>query len=139
MSQSPLSPGATLPPASDADVDGVVLDSERLDAYRVTREFYVLALSLVPARGEGELRDQLNRAALSAFLNCAEGAARVSPRDKAHFFSTARGSAMEAAALVDVIGLRRLAPAGAGRHARDLVVRSVQLLSGLMRAMAARS
>ena len=137
MSQPPLSPTAALSPTGGADLDGVVLDAERLDAYHVAREFYVLALTLVPARGEGELRDQLNRAALSVLLNGAEGAGRRSPREKAHFYSTARGSAMEAAALVDVIGLRGLAPAAKCRQARTLLVREVQMLSGLVRAMRA--
>ena len=42
MSQTPLSPTAVLS-ARGTDLDGVVLDAERLDAYHVAREFYALA------------------------------------------------------------------------------------------------
>ena len=43
------------PTAPTADLDGVVLDPERLDAYQVARSFYALALTLLPPRREGEL------------------------------------------------------------------------------------
>jgi len=48
------------------------------------------------------LRDQALRAAKSACLNCAEGAGRVSPRDKARSYAIARAEAGEAAAAVEI-------------------------------------
>jgi four helix bundle protein len=65
-------------------------------------------------------------------LNTAEGAGRVSRRDRAHFFAIARGSATECAALVDVLRARRLAPAADCITARALLVRIVQMLSKLI-------
>ena len=123
------------------DLDGSLTEPSLetgLDAYQVARQFYALAVTLVPAGREAELRDQLNRAALSTLLNLAEGVGRISPRDKARFYATARGSAMEAAALVDVIHLRRLAPSPVCRLARTLLVREVQMLSRLGRVMMGR-
>jgi len=42
------------------------------------------------------------RAAQSACLNCAEGAARVTRADKARAFTIARGEAVEAAAAIEI-------------------------------------
>jgi hypothetical protein len=56
-------------PASDA---GPLLDFERLDVYRVALQFQALATSIALPSGRRELRDQLDRAALSIVLNTAE-------------------------------------------------------------------
>src|SRR5687768_12422303 len=82
---------------------GPLLDFERLDVYRVALEFQSLATSITLPAGRRELRDQLDRAALSIVLNTAEGAGRSTTADKARFFSMARGSAMECAAALDVL------------------------------------
>ena len=68
---------------------------------------YGKAVALVCAVREAgvepaHLRDQALRAATSAALNAAEGAARVSPADKARAFAIARGEASEAAAAVEI-------------------------------------
>ena len=55
-------------------------------------------------RGHADLRDSLRRAALSVPLNVAEGAGRASEADGARHFAIARGSAMECAAVLDVVG-----------------------------------
>jgi hypothetical protein len=52
-----------------------LLDFERLDVYRVALEFQALASSIRLPQGRRELRDQLDRAALSIVLNTAEGGA----------------------------------------------------------------
>lgn len=45
------------------------------------------------------MTSQLNRASVSVAANLAEGSARVSPKDQAHFSQIAYGSLMEAACL----------------------------------------
>ena len=45
------------------------------------------------------------RAAQSACLNCAEGAARVTRADKARAFTVARGEAVEASAAIEIAAL----------------------------------
>lgn len=112
--------------------DGPLLDAERLDVYRVAREFYALACTF-PLAGEGELRDQLRRGGLSIVLNIAEGVGRQSKADKRRFFAMARGSATECAAIVDVAGLRGLVSSPDCRHARGLLIRLVQMLTRLRR------
>jgi 23S rRNA-intervening sequence protein len=103
-------------PAPDA---GPLLDFERLDVYRVALEFQALATSIALPAGRRELRDQLDRAALSIVLNTAEGAGRVGTADKARFFAMARGSAMECAAVLD--------PRPICVRGRALLVRIVQM------------
>lgn len=104
-----------------------ILDFERLDVYRVALEFQALATSIVLPAGHREVRDQLDRAALSIVLNTAEGAGRSSAADKARFFSMARGSAMECAAVLDVLRAGGLVPRTVCVQGRSLLVRIVQM------------
>ena len=112
-----------------------VPDAHKLAVYHVAVAFQAAASRLVP-RGHAVLRDQLERASLSAVLNLAEGAGRRSRRDKARFYTIARGSSMESAALIDVLVARQIASAEAAKEAKDLVVRVIQMLSKLVQAMA---
>jgi four helix bundle protein len=77
-----------------------LLPHHRLRAYGV-------AVALLAAVREAQirdrvLRDQALRAAKSACLNCAEGAARVTRADKARAYAGARGEAIEAVAAVEI-------------------------------------
>ena len=119
----------------------IPLAHERLDAYHVAREFIgrVADLRRQFRRGEAPLADQLTRAADSVLLNLCEGAGRRAGREKARFFDIARGSATECAAVAEIAGIRRLAPAPALRDIRDLAGRLVALLSGLARSARQRS
>jgi four helix bundle protein len=108
------------------------LDCERLDCYRLAVEFQTIAARLVATRRVGALRDQLDRASVSIVLNLAEGAGRRFAREKAHFYSIARGSATECAAVLDLLSARGLLSAAEHRHGRGLVVRMVQMLTRLI-------
>jgi four helix bundle protein len=117
--------------------DHVMLDFEKLDCYRVAQQFNALVTRLVP-RGHRELRDQLTRAALSVPLNVAESVGRRAPAEKAHFIAIARGSAMECAAIIDVLTSSAIAPIGLCRDARRLLIRAVQMLTKLEAAIRLR-
>ncbi|HET7745825.1 MAG TPA: four helix bundle protein [Vicinamibacteria bacterium] len=106
------------------------LDAERMDVYQVAREFYALACTFVLA-GEGELRDQLRRGALSVLLNLSEGVGRSAPADKRRFFSMARGSATECAAILDAIGIRGLVPHIECRRGHARLIRVIAMLTRL--------
>jgi four helix bundle protein len=118
-----------------APAPGPVLDAERLDVYHVALELQVVAAA-VTLQVDAVLRDQLRRASLSVPLNIAEGAGQRSKAQKRRFYAIARGSATECAAIFDVLCLRRLAPPSECHHARSLVVRLVQMLTKLDRAIA---
>ena len=112
--------------------DPAFLDCERLDCYRVAVEFQVLAASIGSGRRVGALRDQLDRASVSIVLNIAEGAGRRTPADKAHFFTIARGSATECAAVLELLVARGFLTSPAHRHGRGLLVRVIQMLTRLI-------
>ena len=95
---------------------------------------FIIAAPLVPSQCR-VLHDQLERAALSAILNLAEGAGRHSRKDKRRLYTIARGSAMEVAACIDVLRVRRLGPEGACRTARALALRLVQVVTKLCAAL----
>ena len=83
----------------------MILDHERLDVYRLALDFLVFAnqvLETLP-RGRAHLCDQLTRASTSIVLNLAEGAGKHSKADKRRYYQSARGSATESAALLDIL------------------------------------
>src|SRR5688572_33271025 len=107
--------------ASGAAAHPVQFDYERFDCYRVALEFQGLVPSLFPRRGYAALRDQLDRASASILLNIAEGSGRSSRLEKANSYLIARGSAMESAAVLDVLLTRDLIAESTHRHARGLL------------------
>jgi four helix bundle protein len=80
-------------------------DHERLDVYRLAIAY--VACSFEASRSLGGLhryaREQWLRAAQSIPLNIAEGNGKRSRKDRARFLDIARGSALECAAIQDVL------------------------------------
>jgi four helix bundle protein len=106
------------------------LDHERLDVYDLALEFLVLANGIVEGlpRGRSHLADQFTRASLSIVLNLAEGAGKHSKLDKRRYYVTARGSATESAALLDVCQRLKLLDESGHRAAKGMLVRVVSML-----------
>lgn len=77
--------------------DNFIIYQRSLDLVRVVRE----VLAHLP-EGYAFIADQLRRAAGSITLNFSEGLGRASARDQRRFFVTARGSAYEVGAALDV-------------------------------------
>jgi four helix bundle protein len=80
-------------------------DHERLDVYRLSIEYVALSFEASQSL-EGlhrHARDQWLRAAQSIPLNIAEGNGKRSVKDRARFLDIARGSALECAAIQDVL------------------------------------
>jgi len=80
-------------------------DHERLDVYRVSIEYVARSFEASQSL-EGlhrHARDQWLRAAQSIPLNIAEGNGKRSLKDRARFLDIARGSALECAAIQDVL------------------------------------
>ena len=110
-------------------------DHQRLDVYRVALEFQGLVPGLFPRRGYAALRDQLDRASASVLLNIAEGSAHGPAASKAQFYLIARGSAVESAAVLDVLLTRGVIAPGTHRHAHGLLIRVTQMLTKLVQRM----
>src|SRR5260370_11674082 len=75
----------------------------RLDVCGCAIEFFKRAIPLTERAPVGfhSLNDQLRRAAVSIPLNIAEGSGKYD-QDERRYFSIARGSALECAAIMDV-------------------------------------
>ncbi len=112
-------------------------DHERRDVYRLSLDFLVLAERLIAAlpRGRSHLADQLARAALSIVLNIAEGAGKVSAADKRRYYVSARGSATESAALLDVYSRLALATTEDHDVGKKALVRIVSMLVKLAQSL----
>ena len=118
--------------------DLVELDAERMEVYGLASQLHAFAASKVPTLSR-VLKDQLERASLSVVLCIAEGAGRRSRKDKARYYTYARGSATEVAACFDVLRIRKLAPVGECARGRSLAVRVVQMLSKLCSSLQPKS
>ncbi len=114
-----------------------LLDAQRLDCYQVAVQFASVASKLIP-RGHSDLRSQLSRAAASVVLNLAEGVGRRGRAERPHFYSIARGSAMECGAVLDLVRSLGLASVGSCKDAQWLLVRIVQMLTRLETQASAR-
>ena len=112
-----------------ASVDRVgMLSFQRLDVYQRSIEFFAHALDIIselPSKGHADIADQLRRASQSQPLNIAEGAGRTSRPDIAKHYTIARGSAMECAAILDVMKKQ-------GTIRPDRYERGVELLTSIV-------
>ena len=115
----------------DMSEKGLFLEHERLDVYRAALAFDALASKSMPKRGYRELRQQLDRASIGIVLCIAEGAGRRSGPDKRRFYEMARGSALECAAVFDVLRGRGLVLPESHAEGRLLLIRIVQMLTRL--------
>ena len=107
------------------------LSYERLEVYRFALEFHRSLVPLAHGYQLSALRDQILRAAESVVLNIAEAAGRTSPADKKRIYAIARGSAMEAAACLDLLRNRNALPDSAHQIRRDQALRIIRILSAL--------
>ena len=108
----------------------MVLDHERLDIYQLSLDFVVFANGVIEVlpRGRSHLADQLTRASTSIVLNLAEGAGKHSKPDKRRYYLTARGSATECAALLDVCFRLKLLDDAGHKAGKEMLVRVVSML-----------
>ncbi len=115
-------------------------DHEKLDVYRGAIGFCGWVGEFpgaIPAKAAA--KDQLNRASTSIPLNIAEGNGKFSAKDRARFFEMARGSALECAACLDVLLVRKLANEEQVILAKERLARIVQMLIGLLRKFSERA
>jgi len=115
-----------------------IFDHEKLDVYQVELGFLswlnqlldeIKAESHAPNR---EVRDQIDRASLSALLNTAEGNGKRQGQQRAKFFDDAPGSAVECAACLDAMVAKKLAPAARVVEGKTMLVRIVGMLTRLI-------
>ena len=115
-------------------------DHEKLDVYRKSITFCAWVGDFLPEIvAKTAAKDQLDRASTSIPLNIAEGNGKLSAKDRSRFFELARGSALECAACLDVLLVRKLAGEKQVVPAKERLARMVQMLIGLLRKFPERA
>ncbi len=118
----------------------IYFDHEKLDVYQEAIAFcgwvgeFLTAISAKAAA-----KDQLDRASTIIPLNIAEGNGKFSAKDRARFFEMARGSALECAACLDVLLVRKLTSEQQVVGQKEKLARIVQMLIGLLRKFSERA
>ena len=111
-----------------------MLSFQRLDVYQRAIEFPAVVNDIVEGlpRGNADRADQLTRSAESVVRNIAEGAGRWSEADSANRYKIARGEAMECAASLDVMKLRKLITAECYERGLRLLEAVVAMLTKMI-------
>jgi four helix bundle protein len=115
-----------------------MLNFEKLRVWQKSIKYaklLVLIADSLPQKYQFSFADQLRRAALSIASNIAEGAGRASQRDRANFYSIAKGSAYETVNILkllenlDLIDIKRFKLTSIYIDAEEIV----KMLYGLSR------
>ena len=111
-----------------------MLSFQRLDVYQRAIEFLSLTYDIVDAlpRGHADRADQLARAAESVVRNIAEGAGRWSEADSANRYKIACGEAMECAASLDIMKLRKVITDARHERGSELLAAVVSMLTKMI-------
>jgi four helix bundle protein len=118
----------------------IYFDHEKLDVYREAIDFCGwVGEFLATISAKAAAKDQLDRASTSIPLNIAEGNGKFSGRDRARFLEMARGSALECAACLDVLLVRKLTREDQIAAPKEKLARIVQMLIGLLRKFSERA
>ena len=117
-----------------ADRQPVMLSFQRLDVYQRATEFLALTTEIIEQmpRGNAGCADQLGRSAESVIRNIAEGSGRWAKADSAKHYKIARGEAMECAASLDVLKLRKLIAGKKYEDGMQLLERVVKMLTKMV-------
>jgi four helix bundle protein len=112
-------------------------DHEKLNVYHESLAFVGRATELlesIPKRMA--VYDQLDRASTAIPLNIAEGTGKFTPPDRCRYYDTARGSALECAACLDVLVVKKVLTGPEIKEGKEILVRVVSMLVGLIKAVA---
>jgi four helix bundle protein len=114
----------------------IYFDHEKLIAYQRSIEFTAWATQLLEEMPPKlAVFDQLDRASTSIPLNIAEGNAKFTAPDRCRYWDSARGSALECAACLDVLVAKRKSTADRTEEGKRLLSEIVSLLIGLCKSI----
>ena len=118
----------------------IYFDREKLDVYQESIAFCGWAGDFLnDIASKAAAKDQLDRASTSLPLNLAEGNGKFSTADRARFLEIARGSALECAACLDVLAVRKLTTAERIIPAKEQLARIVNMLMGMLKRFSGRA
>jgi four helix bundle protein len=105
---------------------------EKLDVYRAAIEYVGWAYRYCgKLKGHRNAKDQLLRASQAIALNIAEGNGKATNGDRRRYFEIARGSALECAAIQDVLQVCEALSADDNNQQKALLDRIVAMLTKL--------
>ena len=108
-------------------------DHDKLHVYQEAIRFVAWANGILDSIPKTlAVHSQLDRAATSIPLNIAEGNGKFTAPDRCRFFDIARGSALECAACLDVLPVKKLIPSA--ETGQEMLARIVSMLVGLIRS-----
>jgi four helix bundle protein len=114
-------------------MSGYTFQHEKLKAYQQALHFVAWAEAVIeslPAKIAA--KDQLDRASTSVVLNIAEGNGKRSRADRCRYLDSARGSALECAACLDVLSARKKIDPSKSAEGKALLLGAVSMISGLI-------
>jgi four helix bundle protein len=112
-------------------------DHEKLKVYSKTIEFVTWATDILQEFPKSlSVWDQLDRASTSMPLNIAEGTGKFTTPDKCRYYDSARGSALECAACLDVLVSKKLVTPERVVPGKELLGPIVSMLVGLIKSAA---
>ena len=108
---------------------------EKLDVYRLSLEYVAWAYRLAKRLkgSDRHARDQFLRASQSIPQNIAEGNGKGTTADRRRFFEIARGSALECAAIQDILVVCDVIETQDDTYGKEMLVRIVSMLTKLGR------
>jgi four helix bundle protein len=106
---------------------------EKLDVYKIALDYVRLSFTISETlKGvHRHAREQLLRASQSIPLNIAEGNGKASENDRRRFFEIARGSALECAAIQDVLKVCKAISEENNQEGKAMLDRIVAMLTRL--------
>ncbi|MEY2562696.1 MAG: hypothetical protein QOH88_889 [Verrucomicrobiota bacterium] len=114
-----------------------LFDHEKLHVYAKTLEFVGWATTILERVPKSmAVHNQLDRSSTSIPLNIAEGTGKFTPPDRCRYYDSARGSALECAASLDVLVAKRVLPANEIIDGKMLLRPIVSMLVGLIKSVA---
>ena len=112
---------------------------EKLTVYKRALEFATWSQDLIESvTKKTSTRDHLERSGDSIALNIAEGNGKFSQKDRARFFQIAHGSALEAAACLDLLVARGCCASGAIAKGKATLEEIVKMLFKMLDQLGCR-
>ena len=112
-----------------------VFDHEKLTVYKKALESITWTDDLLRDIPKSvAAHDQLDRASTSMPLNIAEGNGKFTTRDRCRYFDSARGSALECAACLDVVVAKRCKSDEEINLGKSILREVVSMLVGLIKS-----
>jgi four helix bundle protein len=114
-----------------------LFDHEKLNVYHEALRFVGQATDLLERVPKTmAVHGQLDRASTAIPLNIAEGTGKFTVPDRCRYYDIARGSALESAACLDVMVVKKVLEHGDIASSKKTLVAVVSMLVGLIKAVA---